>query len=385
MTPTVAIAGAGIGGLTLAIALRRRGVPVTVLERASEIRPVGAGLGLGPNAIAALSRLGLADAIVRAGAAIGRSAILDAQGRALGSEMDVDRMAREVGAPLVALHRRRLHEALLEALGPGIVRRGFTVAGFERRSGRVVVTGSTGECLESDLLVGADGLQSAVRTQVIGDGAPRYAGYTSWRGVTLAGSVQPPSRMTESWGHGERFGIVDIGFGEIYWFAVANAPPGGADTGVHQELLARFARWHEPIAAIIAATPADRIVRTDISDRDPIERWHDGSVVLLGDAAHPMTPNLGQGAGQAIEDAVVLDMCLSAENSIEAALNRYEARRVPRANSIVLASRRVGVVGQWQHPLAVSVRNVGMRLTPSSVALAQARKLMHVVDFDHPA
>jgi 2-polyprenyl-6-methoxyphenol hydroxylase-like FAD-dependent oxidoreductase len=192
--------------------------------------------------------------------------------------------------------------------------------------------------------------------------------------------------MTESWGRGERFGIVGIGFGEIYWFAVANAPPGRADTDVQRELLARRGRWHEPIAAIIAATPADRIVRTDIGDRDPIERWHDGPVVLVGDAAHPMTPNLGQGAGQAIEDAVVLDRCLSAEPTSEKALLRYEAERVARANSIVVASRRVGTVAQWRHPVAVWLRNVGMRLTPSSVALAQARKLMQTADHDsHPA
>ena len=103
-----------------------------------------------------------------------------------------------------------------------------------------------------------------------------------------------------------------IGFGEIYWFAVADAPPGGKDVDVRRELMARFGSWHQPVAAIIEATPPDRILRTDICDREPIERWHAGRVVLIGDAAHPMTPNLGQGAGQAIEDAVVLDACLAA-------------------------------------------------------------------------
>ncbi len=141
MTPTVVIAGAGIGGLTLAIALRRRGVPVTVLERAPELRPVGAGLGLGPNAMAALKGLGVVEAIVNAGAAITRSAILDERGRVLGSELDVERMTREVGAPFVALHRTRLHEVLLDALGPGVVRLGFAVTGFERRVQRVVAIG----------------------------------------------------------------------------------------------------------------------------------------------------------------------------------------------------------------------------------------------------
>jgi 2-polyprenyl-6-methoxyphenol hydroxylase-like FAD-dependent oxidoreductase len=383
LTPTVAIAGAGIGGLTLAIALRRRGVPVTVLERAPELRPIGAGLGLGSNAIAALERLGLRSAIGKAGAAINRSAILDERGRLLGPEMDVGRLAQEIGAPQMALHRGRLHDALLESLGPNVVRLGIAVASFERRGDRMVVRGASGENIVCDLLVGADGLHSAVRAQLVADGAPRYAGYTSWRGVTASGSVEPPPRMTESWGRGERFGIVDIGFREIYWFAVANAPPGGVDGDVKREVSSRFGDWHEPIAEIIAATPAERIVRTDICDRSPIDRWHQGQVVLLGDAAHPMTPNLGQGACQAIEDAVVLDQCLAKESAIEAALLRYEARRRARANSMVLASRRVGVVAQWQNPVAVWLRSIGMRLTPASVAMKQARHLMQGSSLDH--
>jgi 2-polyprenyl-6-methoxyphenol hydroxylase-like FAD-dependent oxidoreductase len=182
--------------------------------------------------------------------------------------------------------------------------------------------------------------------------------------------------MTESWGRGERFGIVNIGSGEIYWFAVANAEAGGTDADVREELLARFGGWHEPVAAIVRATPAARILRTDISDRDPIDCWHRGPVVLLGDAAHPMTPNLGQGAGQAIEDAVVLDQCLSAGPTIDAAVRRYEVRRVSRANRLVLASRRFGAIAQWQNPAAVWLRDTGMRLTPASVAISQARRIM---------
>jgi 2-polyprenyl-6-methoxyphenol hydroxylase-like FAD-dependent oxidoreductase len=188
--------------------------------------------------------------------------------------------------------------------------------------------------------------------------------------------VRSPDRTTESWGRGERFGIVPIGFGEIYWFAVADAPPNGRDLDVHRGLMARFAPWHAPIVAIIEATPADRIVRTDICDRPPTTRWHSGRVVLLGDAAHPMTPNLGQGAGQAIEDAVVLDASLASASTIEEALMRYEQRRVTRANGIVLASRRFGAVAQWSHPVAAWIRDRAMSLMPASLGVSQARKLM---------
>jgi 2-polyprenyl-6-methoxyphenol hydroxylase-like FAD-dependent oxidoreductase len=157
MTPTVAIAGAGIGGLTLAIALRRRGVPVTVLERASELKPAGAGIALGPNAIVALERLGLRSAIVGAGASIGRSAILDSDGRVLGAELDVAALQREIGAPVVALQRTRLHDVLVDAAGPGVVRLGFTVLEYENLGDRIRVISTDGDRVEADLLVARTG------------------------------------------------------------------------------------------------------------------------------------------------------------------------------------------------------------------------------------
>lgn len=371
----ILIAGAGIGGLTLAVALKRRGVPVTILEREPEIRPAGAGLALSPNAMVALGHLGVAESVERAGALIAKSAILDSTGRTLGAEFDVGQLAKELGAPIVALHRARLHEVLLGAAGPGIVRTGVSVVRYECAENHVTVVCSDGTRMQGDLLVGADGLRSAIRAQLIGDGDPDYAGYTSWRGVTPAGAVPTPARMSESWGRGERFGIVGIGFDQIYWFAVANAPRGGRDQDVKRELLARFGDWHSPIAALIERTPDAAILRTDISDRRPVTRWHERRGVLLGDAAHPMTPNMGQGAGQAIEDAAVLDRCL-ATDTIDAALRRYETLRVARANSIVRGSRTLGALGQLQHPLAVWIRDAALKLIPASVGLRQARKLM---------
>jgi 2-polyprenyl-6-methoxyphenol hydroxylase-like FAD-dependent oxidoreductase len=378
MVSTVLIAGAGIGGLTLAAALRRRGVRVSVFERTSSLGAAGAGVALAANGVKGLATLGLGPSVNRAGAAVERAAILDSRGRPLGSEVDLSRVYEEMGASLVALHRARLHAMLIDAAGPDLLTTGSHVASYEQNGDAAQVAFSDGERVETELLVGADGLHSAVRAQMVGDGNPTYSGYTSWRGVTPANAVAPPSRTSESWGGGERFGIVPIGFGEIYWFAVADAPAGGGDRDVRRALLERFGRWHDPIPRLIEATPADRILRTDICDRRPITRWHEGRVVLIGDAAHPMTPNHGQGAGQAIEDAVVLDQCLATEASLENALLRYEHRRVARANAIVLASRRVGAFAQWSHPVAVWLRNRTMGLTPASVGVSQARRLMRV-------
>jgi len=376
MVSNIIIAGGGIGGLTLAVALRPRGIRVTCLERNPDLEQGGAGLALSSNAMRELARLGLESAVIAAGKVINRAAILDSRGNPLGGEMDLARLHRELGAPTVALHRARLHRLLLEAIGDGVVRTNLQVIGYEQCPEKVAVVCAGGERIDADLLVGADGLRSTLRTQFIHDGEPVYSGYTSWRGVTPTGSVKAPERTRESWGRGERFGIIDIGFGEIYWFACANAPPDGRDREVHAELLERFSGWHTPIEQIIRATPPERILRTDITDRSPIQRWHDGRVVLLGDAAHPMTPNLGQGAGQAIEDAVALDHFLGEPTSLEEALRAYERRRVARANAITRASRHLGRVAQWENPVAVWLRNAGMRCVPASFKQAQARRLM---------
>lgn len=381
------MAGAGIGGLTLAIALQRRGIPVRVLERTARLAPVGAGLALQPNAMAVMTVLGLADATLAAGRPVARAAMLDDRGTLLGREQDMAALSAPFGVPVVAIHRARLHDLLLQALPPGTVELGVDVVGYESGRDRgadvvadaVTVRCADGAAIETDLLVGADGLRSKVRQHLVGDGEPIYAGYTSWRGVALSQGGLQLARMTESWGRGERFGMVDIGHGEIYWFATADAPPGGTDGSRAGDsrtgLLSRFGHWHAPVRAVLDATPADRIVRTDIADRHPITLWHDGRVVLLGDAAHPMTPNLGQGACQAIEDAVVLADAISTHATIDAALCRYEHLRVQRANAIVIAARRFGAMAQWSHPAAVWLRNRLMHVTPDRVTHRQLRSL----------
>ena len=366
----VAIAGAGIGGLTLAAALVRRGVDVVVLERAT-LSDVGAGITVQPNAMLALRRLGLDAAVAAEGAEIAEAAIVGADGRPLTAPIDTAALAAALGAPPIAIHRARLHRVLRGAAGS--VREGAEVVGYDDAGDAVTVRLADGQRFVADLLVGADGLRSAVRAQLIGDGEPRYAGYTSWRGIAPAGSIDA-TRTTEAWGRGQRFGVVPIGHGEVYWFATANAPPGGRDDDPRRALEQRFAGWHPPIAALLAATPADRILRTDISDRPPLSRWHRGRVVLLGDAAHPMTPNLGQGGCQAIEDAVVLDECL-ATGDLAAALPAYQARRIRRTSDIVTASRRIGAVAQWQNPAACFLRSALLRATPASAALRSARRL----------
>ncbi|WP_375745474.1 FAD-dependent monooxygenase [Corallococcus interemptor] len=369
----VLIAGAGIGGLTLACALQRAGLRATVFERAEALRPVGAGLIVQMNAALALRRIGLCDAVVAEGERAERTRILDSTGARI-TDVDVRSLQEELDAPMVAMHRARLQAVLRAHAGPEeAVRLGVSVAGFRDDGARVTVTLSTGETVSGDVLVGADGLRSAVRSGLLGEQPTRYSGYTSWRGVCPGAELVEPGLLSETWGPGARFGIVPIGHGEVYWFATLNAPAGAEDApgqtlAVLQE---RFSGWHAPIARLLAATSPERILRTDIHDRPPVRHWSRGRVTLLGDAAHPMTPNLGQGGCQAIEDGVVLGECLAAPGSVEDALRAYESRRVKRANAFVVRSRQVGRVAQWENGAARFVRDALFRRVPQSAAKRQ--------------
>lgn len=374
----ILIAGAGIGGLTLACALRRAGHTVSVFERAEALRPVGAGITIQMNAMTALRGIGLGEAVAEAGARIERGAILDASGRVL-SLMRLERIGAELGEPMVCLLRGRLQAVLLARAGEEHVHTGRAVTGFRDDGRRVTVTLSDGSTATGDVLVGADGLRSVVRRELLGEEPLRYAGYTSWRGVAPAeGLLEDPLRTTESWGPGARFGIVPIGFGQVYWFATLNTSAGGTDAPgrSRERLLEIFGGWHAPIAGLLQATPEEAILRTDIQDRPPASHWTKGRVTLLGDAAHPMTPNLGQGGCQAIEDAVVLAGCLSRGSGVEAALADYEHRRVARANSFVERSYSLGRVAQWESGAGRFVRDALMRLVPEGLTAKQVRETL---------
>jgi 2-polyprenyl-6-methoxyphenol hydroxylase-like FAD-dependent oxidoreductase len=369
VTP-ILIAGAGIGGLTAAIALRRAGFDAQVYERAAEIREVGAGITLQANAILALRTIGLGEVVTAAGRVATRASLQTAAGKVL-SKIDLLGVEREMGAPAVAIHRATLQELLVSALGRELLHLNCQVVGYEARQDEVTVRLSDGRRAEGALLIGADGIRSAVRAQLVGDGEPLYAGYVAWRGV--AEPERAPEEVSESWGRGRRFGVVPIENGRVYWFATLNAPAGGRDEPgtVRGKLEALFAGWHSPIAEMLAATPEKAILRNDMLYRLPVERWGEGRVTLLGDAAHPMTPNLGQGACQAIEDAVALADCLRQNPDPITSLRRYEALRIPRANSFVRASLRLGRIAQSENAVVCRLRNAVMSLVPSSVSRRQ--------------
>lgn len=366
------VVGAGIGGLTAALALRRAGIDVDIFEQSAELRAVGAGISLWANAIRALAKLGLGAALRARSVPYARTAILRADGRAIAeSLLDelVERLDGDTPA-MVVLHRADLLKMLRGPL-ENAIRLGQTCTGFEMRGERVITRFAGGAEVEGDLLIAADGIHSAIRAQFHPGEPVRYSGYTAWRAVVKFDAAG--WGVTESWGQGRRFGIVPMAGGLVYWFATRNAPQDEIDPPgrAKQNLLELFQGWHEPIHELIAATQESAILRNDIQDRDPLTSWGSGRVTLLGDAAHPMTPNFGQGGCQAIEDALVLARSLATHSSVPEALRSYEFERIARTSPIVLRSRQSGVLAQLENPLACRIRDFLVGKIPRTVMLRQ--------------
>lgn len=376
---TVLIVGGGVGGLATALACQLNGIRCCVFERAEQLREVGASLILAGNAVRVLNKLGLAD-VLRANAAPLRfSTVRSWRGDVL-AELPMQEIERRFGVSAVAVHRAELQAALVQALEPGILHTNMQGIAFEQDEAGVRVRFASGDSVRGDALVGADGLYSAVRSQLVGAAKLRYAGYVAWRGVTPFHLDQSEEQTTyETWGAGKRFGFIPLTRGRASWFAVANAPEGAREENAEQEkrrVLDLVSSCHAPARAVVAATEASAIIRTDIYDRPPLTAWSHGRITLVGDAAHPMTPNLGQGACQAIEDAYVLAESLKSAPAIASALQRYEAQRVTRANTIIQRSRQQGRIAQVEHPLAVRARDTMLRLAPQRILLKQMEWLL---------
>jgi 2-polyprenyl-6-methoxyphenol hydroxylase-like FAD-dependent oxidoreductase len=351
----ILIIGGGIAGLATAIALRRQGIDAQVYERAAELREVGAGLSLWRNALVALDALGVGDACRALSAPYAGAALRRSDGRIIVSpaESELKRLVGEVG---LVLHRATLQQILAEALGPDHLHLGRTCLNIKDAAHGVTASFEGTGDVHADGLVGADGLHSVVRRAILGSEEPVYSGYTAWRGVTTFDHAE--LAVGESWGPGQRFGQVPMAHGEVYWFATQNAPAGArASDGEKAEVLRLFSHWHQPIASLVERTDRSAVLRNDIYDRPPARTWSRGRVTMVGDAAHPMTPNLGQGACQALEDAVVLARAVHATPDIAAAWQVYERTRRSRAASVTLASRRIGALGQMENPLAIAARD----------------------------
>jgi 2-polyprenyl-6-methoxyphenol hydroxylase-like FAD-dependent oxidoreductase len=373
----IVIIGGGIGGLAAALALRREGFEPAVYERAPELLEVGAAIAVWPNAYRVLERLGLGETLRARAGRIRSVRWLGREGR-LYNHFTFP----ETGAPAVALHRADLQGALLRSLPKESVRLGKTFAGFDEQGGEVRALFEGGAEAACDVLVGADGLHSRVRARLLGDGEPVYRGYTVWRGVArLEHAALTEGAAAEIYGEGRRFGVGPVGLGRTGWWATANEPLAAAESPSEHapKLLRLFDGWCAPVRELIGATPSEAILRNAAYDRPAAARWGAGRVTMLGDAAHPMTPNLGQGGCVAVEDAAVLARCLAGYGDAEQALRVYESRRRARAERVADYSRRYGAFGQLDGRAAARLR---ARLLSSVPESAGRRLLSLVFDYD---
>ena len=400
----IAIIGGGIGGLTAALALRQFGFEPQVFEQAPHLLEVGAAILMWPNAMRVLQRLGLANVIREHGGGLEKSRWLRCDGKLLNHFS-----FPKTEVPAVALHRADLQQALVRALPQDSIHLNHVFEAYEQLPDRIVAHFNSSSSFECDVLIGADGVHSKAREQLLNDGAPRESDYVAWRGVVpdTPKSVALAT-ATEIYGRGQRFGIGPLGSGKVGWWASANKSLlqdqeqfNGADAAaihslgpedhasIRAELLRLFDGWCEPVLDLIRDTPLTALVRNAVLDRRPVRKWGHGCVTLLGDAIHPLTPNLGQGGGLAIEDAAVLARCLekyapngtatAISTAASLALRRFESLRFSRTARVARYSKVYGRLGQWESGWGVPLRDLGLSLVPNRVT---ARFLRGIFDYD---
>jgi len=362
MTETVNIIGAGIGGLTTALTLKQKGLNVKIYESSAEIKPVGAGIIIANNAMQVFQKLGLQEKIKKVGNKISFMKITDTQLNDI-SVVDLSEYEKKYGVHNIAIHRGELQKILADEIGFENINLSKRLSKIEKEE-LFKLTFEDNTTFECKLVIGADGIKSVVRNQLFEESTLRNANQKCWRGIC---EIDLPknyhNELNEAWGKGKRFGFVKISDKKVYWYALTNANKFSKKT---TNLLEVFKEFHTDILKIISATNKEQIILNDIIDLKPIDKWQAENVCLIGDAAHATTPNLGQGACQAIEDAYVLGKLLDEGLAIESTFKQYEKLRRKKAHTIVNISWTVGKMAHIENNLGIWLRNKIMRNLPKS-------------------
>lgn len=373
------IIGGGIGGLTAAIALRQRGILVTVYEAAPELKSVGAGIIMATNAMIILQRLGLAEKIQSNGYELNDVQIADANWRTI-QKINSHYAQKKYGLGSYAIHRAALQQILYEELPEDVVLMNHRVEHVSQTEDKVHVKFTNGNEAEADFLIGADGIKSVVRQFLFGNTKYRYSGQTCWRATvdtTIPKRVEKSSH--ELWGSkaGLRLGIVPLNPNQLYIYATVCSTAGGKDdlTTIRKNLIQQFSEFGNYSTQLLEATDLHKIIRTDIYDFAPIKKWYKGRIALIGDAAHATTPNLGQGGCQAIEDGYVIAQSLARHQQPDKAFETFQSIRYAKAKYVVNTSWWLGQLTNLSSPLLINIRNAAIRLIPSFANKKIADKL----------
>ena len=366
------IIGAGIGGLTTAIALEQKGVKTRIFEQAEQIKEVGAGIILANNAMQVYEKLGLRKIIEENGNPISSMNITKSNLKPL-SKIDLSYFEQKN----IAIHRGKLQQILIDKLKLTEINLDHKLTSIVKNKNVCDLSFENGNQIQSTTVLGADGLNSVVRQELFPKNNIRNANQICWRGITeYKLPIKFRNELNEAWGKSERFGFVQISENKVYWYALKSFRKNKNEfliNNLHQY----FSGYNSVIKGIINSTKREQINTAEISDLKPTTIWHKGNVCLIGDAAHATTPNMGQGACQAIEDAYVLSECLN-KYEIAKAFSEYQKLRLPKAHQIVKASWIIGKMAHLKNPILIGLRNQMLRLTPSSVNRKQNEQIFQL-------
>ncbi|MGJ1198028.1 FAD-dependent monooxygenase [Sphingobacterium spiritivorum] len=372
------IIGGGVAGLTAAIGLQQIGIQADVYEGAPVLKGIGAGFGLAANAMQALEYLGLKSEVMVLGHLLPDYNILDEKGQILVAP-DTSSISQRYKQDNFAIHRADLHQYLLSKIDSSSLHLGYRAIQVQQHEGKIILTFDNGHTIETDYLLIADGVKSALRQQLIPSSSPRYSGYTCWR-ATIDNSTIQLDKGSETWGAKGRFGMTPLVGNKIYWYACINTT---ANNPLYrswniENLQKHFASYHHPIPQILNETEDSQLIWNDIIDIKPLNQLAFGNILLMGDAGHATTPNMGQGACQAIEDVAVLIDELKKDKSIAQAFVDFEKRRLSRTRYITETSWTIGKIAQWQNPALIAARNFLMKILPENLQQYKLNKLLNV-------
>lgn len=368
----IAIIGGGIGGLSTAVGLQKLGINVDIYEQAHTFKPLGAGIGIGSNAMVALRKLGVGEDVLKSGIPLYQQRFLNEKFKVMNT-IDFTLLKKRFGEENIAIQRADLHEALYCAIDPSTFHFNKKVESFKQTQELVRLSFTDGTKEVADYVIAADGINSVFRQSLVPDSSPRFAGYTCWRGITKNKGDVIPHISSEAWSKKGRFGWSALKNGDVYWFACINAEE---NDPYYQNLskidvAEHFAHFSPIIKRLVEETEDPYFLHHDIYDIKPLSTYVYQRVCLIGDAAHATTPNMGQGAGQSIEDAYELMKSIKNTRSIPNAFTKYNAKRLTKTRKVIKLSRQIGSAAQWDNALLVAFRNFFFPFIPKSLLFSR--------------